>query len=328
MKRIIRVILQILILALVTSARVTGFPMGVKVSAAGDGVTAFETQQPLSIPMAATATPPGNLFSLDLKITPSPLLTKTPISTATPTATPTWVWNSAGEAIVPILLFHHIADVDPPSRYFVSVANFQKQIKTLRAWGYTSIPLSRLVQAVEEGVELPPRPVILTFDDGYMDVYDNALPVMENYGLVGVSYIIVNQLEIGGFLHVKQLKEMLDAGWEIGSHTNSHVDLRQEQVDLSAEISGSKETLENLLDVQIETFSFPYGMTTPYATQLVRDGYQNAVGLGGFFRHVPETRYYLSRIEIQGDFDLSTFASLLPWRDLENLPDDSDPSYQ
>ena len=236
--------------------------------------------------------------------------------------TPQWLWNPPGEAIVPILMYHHIAETDPPSQYFVSPQNFELQMRNLKEWGYSSISLSQLAQAVEYGAELPPKPVILTFDDGYMDVYENAFPVLQKYGFTGVTYIIVQQLEIGGFQHAEQLKEMLAAGWEVGSHTYSHSDLRQAEVNLTAEIIESKQKLENLLETPVNTFSFPYGMTTPYATRMVQEaGYETAVGLGGFFKHVPETRYYLSRIEIQGGYNLVQFADLLPWAEPVALPE-------
>jgi peptidoglycan/xylan/chitin deacetylase (PgdA/CDA1 family) len=279
---------------------------------------------PESIPLPTATIPLSETLSLDVEVTP--VLTDSldipleQILAATPE--PHWVWNPPGEATVPILMYHHIAETDSPSQYFVSPQDFELQIRSLKEWGYISISLTQLVQAVENGAELPPRPVILTFDDGYMDVYENAFPVLQKYGFTGVTYIIVQQLEIGGFQHLEQLKEMLSAGWEVGSHTYSHSDLRQAGVNLKEEINNSKQTLETLLEVPVKTFSFPYGTTTSYVTQLVREaGYETAVGLGGFYKHVPKTLYYLSRIEVQGSFNLVQFEDLLPWAGSVELPE-------
>ena len=223
-------------------------------------------------------------------------------------------WSLPGEVEVPILMYHHVADFDPAFRYAVPVKSFEEQMHSLHTWGYTAIPIAKLVEALTEGAYLPERPVVITFDDGYMDVYENAFPILQQYGYQGVAYIIAGQVEIGGFMHADQLKELRSAGWEIGSHTYNHLDLRQADTNLQVEIVDAKNDLEALIDGPVDTFSFPYGLTTPYATALVdQAGFQSAVGLGGLSRHVLATRLYLSRIEVQGDFDLNTFANLLPW---------------
>lgn len=224
------------------------------------------------------------------------------------------VWNPPGEVEIPILMYHHVADFDPPFRYAVSRQSFEEQMQSLKSWGYTAIPIARLIEAVTVGAFLPERPVVITFDDGYMDVYENAFPIMESFGFQGVAYIIAGQVEIGGFMHADQLKELQSAGWEIGSHTYHHLDLRQSDTNLQIEIIDAKDDLESLIDGPVDTFSFPYGLTTPYATKVVEEaGFTSAVGLGGLSRHVPATQLYLSRIEVQGDFALNTFADLLPW---------------
>jgi peptidoglycan/xylan/chitin deacetylase (PgdA/CDA1 family) len=111
-----------------------------------------------------------------------------------------------------------------------------------------------------------------------------------------------------------ELGELAAAGWEIGSHSWTHTSLRSPAVKLPREIDESRQMLEELLDVPVETFAFPYGLTSKYVTGLVKDsGYQAAVGLGGSFRHTKKTRYYLSRIEVRSNYDLKMFASLLPW---------------
>lgn len=225
-----------------------------------------------------------------------------------------WRWQPPGEVQVPILMYHHVADFDPAFRYAVPLQAFEDQMRSLNAWGYTTISLATLVEALTTGADLPERPIVITFDDGYLNVYEHAFPVMQNYGYQGVAYIIAGQVEIGGFMHADQLKELQAAGWEIGSHTYHHLDLRLADTNLQTEILQAKTDLENLIDGSLDTFSFPYGLTTPYATSLVEQaGFQSAVGLGGFSRHTLATRFYLSRIEVQGDFDLNTFAALLPW---------------
>jgi len=213
---------------------------------------------------------------------------------------------------VPILLYHHVAQTDKPSRYYVSPEDFELQISSLHDWGYTAIPLSLLVEAMLNGTELPLRPVVITFDDGYRDVYQNAVPIMQRYGYVGTLYIIVDQIGVGGYLNARQIAKLIEQGWELGSHSQTHAKLNKPGTSLEKEVASSREVLETLFSTPVRSFSYPYGSTTPAITQLVKEsGYRSAVGLGALNTHRVKYLYYLSRNEVQGTFDLVTFASLL-----------------
>ena len=223
-----------------------------------------------------------------------------------------WVWNAAGLVNAPILLYHHISEPNLSSRYFVSPADFAAQLEFLKREGYTPISLSRLVTALVEGAWLPAKPVVITFDDGYRDVYQNAFPVMQEYGFVGTIFVITEQIGIGGYLTAEQIANLVNAGWELGSHSRTHANLRQPGVLVGDEILNSRMELEAQFAASVATFSYPYGLTSAAIRKLVEDsGYQAAVGLGGSSRHTKKTRYYLSRIEIRNGYDLQKFEELL-----------------
>jgi peptidoglycan/xylan/chitin deacetylase (PgdA/CDA1 family) len=261
-------------------------------------------------PAQSTAT---QTLGLTLPTSPStPIITATSILPAQLRPTRQWLYRSPGELEVPILLYHHVAVTDVPLRYTVSPENFETQISSLYDWGYTAIPLSLLVDAMLNGAELPPRPVVITFDDGYRDIYQNALPVMQRYGYVGTLYIIVDQIGVGGYLNARQIAELLEQGWELGSHSQTHANLRKSAASLEKEVTGSRQVLEALFDTPVLSFSFPYGSATQAIIQVVKEsGYQSAVGIGGSITHRVKNVYYLSRNEVQGTFDLVTFAGLL-----------------
>ncbi len=251
--------------------------------------------------------------------TPTPSQTVTPSQTPTPppTLTPTWAFNEAGEVIAPILLYHHIAG-NGDNRYYVSPERFREQMKALHDWGYTAIPMSLLLEALINGAELPPRPIVITFDDGHTSVFENAFPIMQEYGFTGVFYIVSNRLKADGFVNADQLKEMTAAGWEIGSHSQSHIDLPSNHDLVHAQIRQSKLTLEEALGVEVQTFAYPYGTIDPYVAQKVQDyGYKAAVGLGKSWKHTMRNLYYLERIEIYGNYTLDDLATRLPWGDEE-----------
>jgi peptidoglycan/xylan/chitin deacetylase (PgdA/CDA1 family) len=235
-------------------------------------------------------------------------------ATLTPTATPSWVWNPPGEVIAPVLLYHHIAERTPASRYFILPETFELQMRNLQRWGYTSIPISLLVRALLEGAYLPARPVVITFDDGFRDVYTNAFPILERYGFKGVVYVIKGQVGVGKYMNRAELLELSEAGWEIGSHSWTHANLRSASVSLQKEIVESRLALEQLLGGPVDTFAFPFGLTSKYVTGWVRDaGYQAAAGLGTSYRHTEKTLFYLSRIEVRSEYDVKSLAAMLPW---------------
>jgi len=218
------------------------------------------------------------------------------------------------QVTVPILLYHHVAAGDHPGRYFVSPEDFSAQMKSLKNWGYTTITIEKLVKALAKGSQLPDRPVVITFDDGNLDVYEQAYPVMEQLGFIGSVYLVANRLDTDGFLQKKQLKKMLASGWEVGSHSMTHADLVHDHAHVRREILQSRLDLNKILDIEVETFAYPFGLTDDYISYRVQNyGYRAGLGLGTGFNHSIGTLYYLSRIEVRGDFELDDFASLLPW---------------
>jgi peptidoglycan/xylan/chitin deacetylase (PgdA/CDA1 family) len=279
---------------------------------------------PVPLPLASTPSTVDRLVTLTIS-TPTAMQTAamtqtaTPIPTATltPTPTPTWAYSPPGVVIAPILLYHHVDDIDPPSRYYVSPADFRWQMQALRDWGYTTITPTLLIDVLINGGELPARPVIITFDDGNRDVYSNAYPIMQAQGFVGAIYVVTNQIGLSSYIGVEGLGELYAAGWEIGSHGKSHIDLSKDHDAAYAEMVDSRRVLTETLGVPVLTFSYPYGATDDFVfEQLSEAGYSGGMGLGGLWRHFAGHQNYLSRCEVRGDMDLAAFAALLPWYEL------------
>jgi peptidoglycan/xylan/chitin deacetylase (PgdA/CDA1 family) len=193
-------------------------------------------------------------------------------------------------------------------------ADFQQQMQSLKDWGYTSITISLLVQAITRGVELPARPVVITFDDGYASVYENAYPVMKELGFSGVLYLIANAVGADGYMNAEQVKDMIVDGWEVGSHSMTHPHLPEVTGPLAYELVDSRDRLKSLLGTDISTFAYPFGdFDLEIIDKVVRNGYTAGVGLGSSYVHNTGSLFYLSRIEIVAGTDITTFAAMLPW---------------
>ena len=247
---------------------------------------------------------------------PTSTSTQTPVPpTATMTATPTekLVFNEPGKIDAPILLYHHINGENLSDRYTVSITDFREQMETLKEMGYTPIPISLFLNALLGGAEIPEKPIVITFDDGHESVYTNAFPIMKELDFVGVFYIVANRIrDVEDFVNVEQLKEMIGAGWEIGSHSFTHADLTKNHGSVSKEIGDSKTVLEQALGTKIETFAYPFGTIDSFLAQSVSNYlYRAGMGLGTRKIHTWNNLFYLERIEIYGNYSLEQFITLL-----------------
>ncbi|MBA4420731.1 MAG: hypothetical protein C0391_06260 [Anaerolinea sp.] len=273
----------------------------------------MQTEAVLALTPTATATP-----TQTPTITPTP----TPTLTATPTITPTWSKRGKGTPIIaPILLYHHIRGVEKPGRYEILPSVFEMQLTYLKQWGYTSITMETLANALRYNDPLPEKPVLITFDDGDLDVYENAFPIMQRLGFVGTFYIVSNRLQVKDFVTPAQLREMIAAGWEIGSHSHSHLDLTQNHNAINSEALGSKKILTAAIGRPINSFAYPFGQIDQVVGNHVSAyGYTNAVGLGIGYTHTILTIYYLDRLEVRSEYDYTAFAKLLPWSPVSTPP--------
>lgn len=268
-----------------------------------------------TVPPSTTSSPsPQATRTATWTMTLSPTLLPTRTPTLTPVPTPTWAVAGPGEVTAPILLYHHIDPELYSPLYNVPPDQFAAQMQALAEWGYTTITISQLVAAITQGAPLPPRPIVITFDDGQMSVYDQAFPIMQQYGFVGVNYIVANRLEAEGFMGPGELAELHAAGWEVGSHSYTHADLTVDRTTAFDEMRHSMIDLGAALSLPVRTFAYPYGSVDEYLySRAEKWGYDAAVGLGKQYTHSPYTLFYLSRIEIKQEYSLEEFGALLPW---------------
>jgi peptidoglycan/xylan/chitin deacetylase (PgdA/CDA1 family) len=289
-------------------------------------------QASVMLPLSATATPFQPVMptatntpqtTATATLTPLPMASPTntlakttdsgPAEAATtkPSFYPTQRWEP-GMVTVPILLYHHISDtVD--TQYNVKPENFAEQMKWLHDRGYSTITIADVARTILNGGDLPARPVVITFDDGYPDVYENAYPILEQYGYVATFYIISNTVDAAESLTTKKLMKLINSGWEIGCHSMTHADLTGD-VNLDYEIRQSKALLEEKLGIEIITFAYPYGKTNNAVTSYTIDsGYIAAVGLGSIMDHATANLFFLHRKEIKSWYGLDFFEEFMPW---------------
>ncbi len=169
---------------------------------------------------------------------------------------------------VPILMYHHVSDA-PPLAYSqidltVTRGNFAAQLAYLAGHGYHTITLVDLFNTLYYGRPLPPRPVILTFDDGYADNYTDAFPLLRRYHMVGefniVTGLVGTTLGVNTYVTWPRVEAMADAGMEIESHTVSHPDLGLLGLDRAAyELHFSRALLAARIHRAVQFMAYPSG---------------------------------------------------------------------
>ncbi len=154
---------------------------------------------------------------------------------------------------IPVLMYHYIRwNPDPRDRagfaLSVTPAAFHEQMDYLARNHFNVIPLSRAVAAIRTESSLPPRPIVLTFDDGYADFFTSAVPEMRRYGFTGTDYVIPNRVGRGSFMTWSQVIASDRLGFTIGAHTMNHVALAAVPTWRAlAEMSQSKRALEQMV---------------------------------------------------------------------------------
>lgn len=186
---------------------------------------------------------------------------------------------------VPILLYHYVEYVKDPGDTIRKSLNiipavFEQEVKTLQERGYTFLTPKDLADILDGKKELPERPVILSFDDGYRDFYTDVFPILKKYNVRAVAYIVPNFLNKPNNMDVWQLKEIVKSDLvEIGAHTMNHaylVGLPKKRVEY--EVGESKKFLEKTLGIQVVSFAYPYGAFDNQAINVVKDaGFKTAV---------------------------------------------------
>ena len=98
-------------------------------------------------------------------------------------------WTGPESAVVPVLMYHHITDT-PATSSDISEAGFRRQMDVLRDNGYSPVTLDALLAYADGTGDLPVRPVVITFDDGYMSTWERAFPILGEYGFPAAVFVI------------------------------------------------------------------------------------------------------------------------------------------
>jgi peptidoglycan/xylan/chitin deacetylase (PgdA/CDA1 family) len=163
---------------------------------------------------------------------------------------------------VPVLTYHRVAPLSAVGITDLKVepSTFVAELAALKAHGYHTIHQWQLFDALYKGDALPAKPVIISVDDGYVDDVRTILPALERFHMVGTFFVITGRMAEPGFLSADQIRQLDQAGMDVGDHTAHHVDLRLlTSSQLQTEIAGSRHVLERVVGHPVYFFAYPFG---------------------------------------------------------------------
>lgn len=172
---------------------------------------------------------------------------------------------------VPILYYHSVMQ-EKGNELRMPPEQFEAQMAYLHDRGYQSVSLEQLYLASYGSGTLPVKPFVITFDDGYVDNFTNAFPILAKHGFTATVFMITSYIDGEGFMTWNQLKELVANGWEIESHTTSHPYMTKvDPITVLSELHQSKELLERKLGKPVKFFAYPYGDLNANVVQAVKD---------------------------------------------------------
>ncbi len=223
---------------------------------------------------------------------------------------------------VPVLMYHYVsvppADAGAIRRDLsVSPEDFEIQLKYLKEAGFTSVTLHDLILHLTIGYPIPEKPVIFTFDDGYVDNYEFAYPLLRKYGFTGTFFLITAFQDESRpeYMSWDNAIEMHAEGMEFGAHSYNHADLRRQSVDyLVWQILGPREAIEERIKEPVRFFSYPSGAYDDQVVAVLRSAhYWGAVTIHQEAVQSSEHPFELKRMRVHGGDGLDKFIDDLDY---------------
>lgn len=217
---------------------------------------------------------------------------------------------------VPILLYHYIQDVTPKaskltSELSVSVKDFTAQLDWLAAHDYHPVTIEELDAYFARHEPLPSKPVVISLDDGYRDLYTTAFPILKAHGFRAVAYIVSGFVGEPRYVTKAMIQEMDANGIEIASHTVNHPNLADTSAPMVAfELVEAKKWLENLVGFPVVDFAYPSGrFDAAVIAQVEKAGYISAVTEIPGTYHSWADRFAWARERVFGGESLAAFIA-------------------
>jgi glycosyltransferase involved in cell wall biosynthesis len=226
---------------------------------------------------------------------------------------------------VPVLMYHAFGSGDEHDRYVLSERSLRRQMRLLAALRFRVITFGELIALLGEGRMPPKRTAVLTIDDGYLDNLTIADPVFRRHGFSPTIFLVSRKLGRTNdwtdeglladrpMLSEQEVRQLRDAGTELGGHTRSHRSLPgSAATSLDEELEGCRIDLEAVIGGPVTTFAYPYGEFDEGVAQATgAAGYSGACTVAGRRAKLSDDPLQIPRIEVRGTETIRSFLGKL-----------------
>lgn len=213
---------------------------------------------------------------------------------------------------IPVLYYHSVNDtVD--NEVTISPELLKKQLEYIKYQGYITLSMNEVENYILYNQPIPEKSILITFDDGYMDNYYKAYPILKELNMKATIFCITSELDGSYYLSEEALKEMSQNNIDIESHTVNHLHLNKLTYDEQLkEMSGSKTKLENITGKKVTSIAFPFGDYNEDSVKAAKNaGYSIAFTTNKGFADRDDNPLELNRIYVNSYYDMNTFISIL-----------------
>lgn len=225
---------------------------------------------------------------------------------------------NTGALRVPVLMYHRIGDAHNnwERKYCVSPERFVEHMRKLAHSGWQAISIEQFFTWIDGSIELPERAFLLTFDDGFLGVYEHAAPVLRELGWPATVFLVTALIgerdhwceahnpsgETYPLMNSEHIRALHEYGFSFHSHTRTHASLPTlDDVALSDQLSGARQDLQNLLGKPVDYLAYPYGHYDDRVMQAARlAGYRAAFSVQPGFNRRDMDRFRLRRVDVFG----------------------------
>lgn len=219
---------------------------------------------------------------------------------------------------IPVIGYHSIGeDNSGTNPLVISKDRFRKHLQTLKDKGYTTLNLKQVEDYLVNNEPIPAKSVLLTFDDGYEDNYTNMYPILKEFNMNAVIFVIPTYLDSGEYLKRSQVKEMSDNGVDIQSHTYLHKRLGdlsyEEQLK---ELTLSKKAVKDITGKDVIAVAYPEGIYNEDTIKAVKEaGYKMAYTIKRGYADRDDNIFELNRVCVDQTYEGKNLLYVLKYLD-------------
>ena len=213
---------------------------------------------------------------------------------------------------IPVLYYHSV-NKNADNEVTITPDALEKQLNYIHDNNYVTITIKELYEHLKNAAPIPEKSILITFDDGYMNNYTEAFPMLKKLNMKATIFCVGNSLDGSYYLSEDALKEMSDYGIDIQCHTVNHVHLDtlsyEEQL---SELRHSKEIIEKITGKEVLSVAYPFGDYNSESIKAAKEaGYKLAFTTHLGLSDRNDDIYALDRIYISSYYNMDTFKQLL-----------------